>query len=67
MGKELRCLGCRRIPEDIPEVQEMGRSEGMTPSEFVEKCEGTYDKTKGSFYCTNCYIKAEMPVLKLYQ
>lgn len=60
----MRCIGCNKEPKDIPEMVDNSAVEGMTPEEFVKECEGTYNKEDGSFYCTDCYIKAGMPTLR---
>lgn len=58
------CRGCGKDPKDIQEYVLNAKVEGMTPEQFVEECEGTYDEATQTFYCTDCYIKAGMPIKK---
>lgn len=59
---ELKCKGCGKKPEDIEEYVEMGKMENMTPEDFVLEEEGTLNRETGLFYCTDCYVKAGMPL-----
>ena len=60
-----RCKCCGKAPNDILEYIMMAEEFGYdTPEEFVENEEGTYNEATGLFYCTNCYIKAGMPLGK---
>lgn len=58
---ELRCNGCLQHPDQIEEYVAYGEEEGMTPTEFVQECEGTYNPENGHFLCTSCYIASGMP------
>lgn len=58
----MKCAICDKEPRDITEYQEQAEIEGMTPEEFVQNEEGTYDVDTGYFVCTNCYINAGMPL-----
>lgn len=56
---EIRCLGCNRIPEEIPEYISEAKLNGMTPLQFVLEEEGTFNLYEPNrFYCTNCFIEA---------
>lgn len=67
----MKCAICGKEPKDITEYQEQAEIEGMTPEEFVQNEEGTYDYSTGYFVCTNCYINNGMPLnyelLSLYK
>lgn len=58
---EIRCNGCRREPDEIPEYVFCARDEDISPVEYVQREEGTYNYTNGHFLCDLCYIKAGMP------
>ena len=63
--KEVKCIGCKRKPEEISEYVYIAKAYGITPLEFVKRFEGTFDKFKpNKFYCTDCYIRAGMPVYR---
>lgn len=57
----LRCFGCKLEPEALEEYVDAAGEESMTPAEYVRAEEGTYHPETGFFYCTACYIEAEMP------
>jgi len=59
-----QCVGCKRAPAQIQEYVDAAHDEGITPSEWVRSEEGTFNKENGHFWCTNCYIKAGMPLGK---
>jgi hypothetical protein len=59
------CIGCKKTPEQIKEYVSAARVEDITPTEFVKQnepigCWGPHSRNK--FYCTECYIKAGMPL-----
>lgn len=58
---KMRCVGCDRAPEDIPEYVAAGLAEGMTPADYVYEEEGTLNTRTGLFTCTECYVKIGMP------
>jgi len=58
---EIRCIGCHKRPEDIPEYVTQAREEGVTPSHWCAMNEGTFNPTNGRFACTACYIDMGMP------
>lgn len=58
--KEPVCKGCKKSPEEIGEYKAYAMAEGMTPTEWVKENERS--TPDGNFYCTNCYIKAGMPL-----
>ncbi|HMM20603.1 MAG TPA: hypothetical protein PKA10_07670 [Selenomonadales bacterium] len=60
-----RCKGCGRTPEQIDEyvyraVTEKKYFKGA--NDVVRQDDGTYNPETGQFYCTDCYIKAGMPL-----
>ena len=57
-----KCVGCHKEPKKLSEYVSMGKSEGMTPEQFVKSEEGTYNSRNGHFYCSPCYLKAGMPL-----
>jgi hypothetical protein len=52
---------CNRKPSEIDEYVDMASEESMTPDEYVQREEGTYNRENGHFLCTECYIKHGMP------
>jgi hypothetical protein len=58
---EIRCNGCKKEPEELPEYVLHAQYEGMTPTEYVIEEEGTYNPENGHFLCTACYMKAGSP------
>lgn len=52
---------CQRYADQIPQVVEWAEMEEMTPDEWVEEEEGTYNSTNGHFLCDECYIAIGMP------
>ena len=67
----MKCAVCGKEPKDIVEYQEQAEVEEVTPEQFVQTEEGTYDYSTGYFVCTNCYINIGMPLnhelLPLYE
>lgn len=57
----LQCVGCHKLPSDLPEYAEAAAVEGMTPYEYVWAEEGTLNRRTGYFLCTQCYIEAGCP------
>jgi hypothetical protein len=55
------CMGCKKRPEEIPEYTDREIIAGMTPDDYVQREEGTYNPENGHFLCTECYIKAGQP------
>ncbi len=64
MNKTIYCLGCGFRPKDRKEYIVFSEDCGCTPEEYVIREEGTYDPGTGTFLCTDCYIKAGMPLYK---
>ena len=62
------CIRCKKTPEQIEEYVSYGKMDGITPSQWVRQNEaiGCWGPRFGSdaFYCTDCYIKAGMPLRK---
>jgi hypothetical protein len=56
------CTGCNRRPPEISEYSEDATQSGMDPTTYVIREEGTFNPQNGHFLCTDCYIKAGMPV-----
>jgi|GEM_PF-1050577 len=56
-----KCKICEKQPHEIYEYVSAAKAEGITPLEFVEENEGTYNPEKQLFYCTNCYVDIGMP------
>ncbi|WP_020621054.1 hypothetical protein [Paenibacillus daejeonensis] len=62
-GEPLTCIGCDKHPDEIEEYIEAAELNDMTPVEYVLEEEGTYNGFEPErFYCTECYIKAGMPL-----
>ena len=70
MALEIRCNGCKKVPEDIGEYVHYAKAENayadspneyITPTQYVQDQEGTYNPENGHFLCTECYINAGMP------
>ena len=64
---KIQCKICGRFPLEIPEYQHLWDDEGyaeknVTVEQFMAEQEGTYNPSDKSFYCTECYIKAGMPL-----
>lgn len=60
----MRCLGCNLKPGEIDEYVHEAQNTGTTPEDFVWKEEGTLNRFTGEFFCTECYIKIGMPLIK---
>ena len=63
---EIFCIGCGKIPEQLQEYIEMALCEStpdkpLTPTQYVQQEEGTYNRENGHFACTSCYIKMGQP------
>lgn len=58
----VHCKGCGKTPDAIPEYVVACRDYGCTPTEYVQRGEGTYNPKTGQFWCTECYIKVGMPL-----
>lgn len=58
----LRCKGCHRVPIELSEFVEMADVFQVTPQQYVERYEETFDRRTERFYCTTCWEKAGMPV-----
>ena len=58
------CNGCKKHPSEIGEYNflKQDEPENMKWDELMDLNEGTYNKENGHFLCTNCYIKAGMPL-----
>ena len=52
---------CQRGPSEIPEYVDAAKELGITPEEYVEGDEGTFNRESVHFACTECYIKIGMP------
>lgn len=60
MKREITCIGCGKVPENIAEYKY--NPENMSAKEFVIEEEGTLHKfEKDKFYCTECYVEAGTP------
>lgn len=57
------CRGCNRHPDEISEYVSAAAEYDppVTPDQYVQIEEGTYNKETGGFLCTDCYINAGMP------
>lgn len=62
MNNEIHCKCCGKPPEEINEYITSAQEEGITPSIYVQRNEGTYNPQTKLFYCTECYIKIGMPL-----
>lgn len=60
------CGSCKRPPETMDEYILAARENGTTPTKFVKREEGTFDKDTGLFFCTDCYITLGCPTGKAY-
>lgn len=55
------CIVCKEPPERIPEYVAAAREEGITPTAYVRREEGTLNPGNQHFFCTDCYIKIGSP------
>lgn len=55
------CIGCHKIPEEIDEYSKVFTKSRHSPSEYVKREEGTYNRTNGHFLCTHDYLRAGAP------
>lgn len=55
------CIVCKLPPEKISEYVEAAAEEGITPTAYVRREEGTLNHGNGHFFCTDCYIKIGSP------
>ena len=58
----MKCKICGKQPKEISKYRYAARQEKITPDEYVEREEGTYNAETGLFYCTDCYVKIGMPL-----
>lgn len=64
----MQCIGCQKKPSEISEYVFTAKLLGYSSAEeFVKEEEGTYDPVSEAFYCTDCYIKAGMPLNREWQ
>ena len=56
------CVRCRKHPDEIMEYQPTMTGTKLDPNTYVIRNEGTYNRENGHFLCTDCYIKAGMPL-----
>lgn len=70
MYEKPKCIRCKKKPEDIAEYRDYARMDDTTPSRWVldNEAVGCWGEVHGpkAFYCTDCYIKAGMPLRKGY-
>ena len=57
-----RCARCHKTPDQIHEYKIAAAEEGVSPVEFVQQNEGTYNTENGRFWCTECYIAIGQPL-----
>lgn len=62
MKKVIHCEMCGQLPEDLMEYVVCAEDFNLSPDEYVIQNEGTYNPHTGTFLCTDCYIKAGMPL-----
>jgi hypothetical protein len=58
----MKCKGCGKKPTEIQEYIDEAKMNNMTVSQYILEEEGTYNPRTHLFYCTECYIKAGMPL-----
>lgn len=56
------CKGCGKFSYEIEEYREMAAVLLMTPEAYVREYETTMDAATLQFFCTECFMKAGMPV-----
>ena len=61
-SKKVVCKGCGKEPHEIREYVIFAQELDITPEQYVINEEGTYNKRTKLFYCTDCYMKAGMPL-----
>lgn len=61
-SNKLYCKLCGKTPSELEEYVSAAKAENMTPEEYVQQEEGTYNEQTGEFYCTPCYVNAGMPL-----
>lgn len=55
------CIGCHKPPAEIREFIMLGAEENLTPAEYVQQNEATFNHTNGHFACTACYADLGYP------
>lgn len=59
----MKCKCCKKEPSEILEYVSRAEQHNYdSPEDFVRSEEGTYNNKTDLFYCTDCYIKAGMPL-----
>jgi hypothetical protein len=51
-------------PHEIDEYTDHELIGDLTPEQYVQSEEGTYNPANGHFYCTACYVEVGMPLGK---
>lgn len=54
-------LGCGKRPDELMEYRVEAKVWGITPDQYVEREEGTFNAVNGHFLCTVCYMRAGQP------
>lgn len=57
---EPRCNGCGKTPDELPCYTYPAAEEGLTPSDYVRREEGTFNPANGHFLCDDCFILEEI-------
>lgn len=60
---DVRCIGCGKKPEELGEYSRavLDYPTSWTPTDYVRRQEGTYNRANGHFACDLCYISMGMP------
>lgn len=56
------CKGCSKRPHELEEFREMADIFEMTAEAYIEAHEETFEAQTRRFFCTDCWLKAGMPV-----
>lgn len=61
------CVGCFKQPHEVEEYVHAAKENStkkhkVSPAEYLQREEGTFNRAYGTFYCTDCYIGAGMPL-----
>jgi len=57
-----RCVAQGKEPWWYSDEDQPGTPSVVTPQQYVEENEGTYNAFSHFFYCTDCYIAVGMPL-----
>lgn len=53
---DIRCARCGKTPDELHEYSQEATESTLTPTQYVQREEGTYNHENGHFLCTECYM-----------